>query len=123
MNLDQKINNLIERMNAARIASDKANNLAYELRQIAVREGFEATAAAENAAQLAELVNASEDDSVRLKLIHYSKQAASKAAEATLKALQAIEAANLADHEVTEAFRTTREAAEKLSEALTIEGY
>ncbi|MCY9591293.1 hypothetical protein PC41400_06290 [Paenibacillus chitinolyticus] len=123
MTLNEKIAAYVELMNEAREISNRANSRAYELRQTAVRIGFEATAAAEHAALMAEIVRENTESGSLSKLIHASREAASRAAEATLKALDAIKQANVADHEATEAFERTREAAEKLTEALQVEGY
>ncbi|MVO98901.1 hypothetical protein [Paenibacillus lutrae] len=120
---NERLADYIVLMNEARELSNKANSKAYELRQDAIRLGFEATAAADHAVLIADVVQENTDPSSMPKLIHASRDAAAKAAEATLKALEAIKKANEADHESTEAFERTRIAAENLTEALNREGY
>jgi hypothetical protein len=111
----KEMHELFESMNQARLEADIQNNIAYELRQEALRAQFQATSAAESATLIAEMMTKCTDPQVFRQLAATSRQALRKTIETTLIAEDAVRRANEVDHKVTEAFAKCRECADRLS--------
>ncbi|MFC3799562.1 hypothetical protein [Cohnella sp. GCM10012308] len=114
----QELNQMMAVMNRARKVSDEINDRAFEARQKAIRLQYNANSAADMAALAAEMLAVSSDNILVSKLANASREAIRQAIESTEAAAIAVEEANKLDHEVTLAFRNSREAAVHLLEAL-----
>ncbi|CAI6082159.1 hypothetical protein [Cohnella sp. JJ-181] len=110
----EQLNELMMQMNAARRASDSANDKAFEARQRAIKLQFDATSAADMAALAAEMLAAAQDKHQIIKLAAASREAIRQTITLTEAAAQAVEEANALDRQVTAAFQDCRQAASRL---------
>ncbi|MFD2327726.1 hypothetical protein ACFSR7_00585 [Cohnella sp. GCM10020058] len=116
--MHNELNELMDLMNNARLASNKANDQAFEARQRAIKLQFDASGSAEMASLAAEMLATAKDKETISKLAVLSRQAIRQTIQLTEVAATAVEKANAFDQIVTSSFEKCREAASRLLEAL-----
>jgi hypothetical protein len=110
---------LISHIKSAQEQADEANDQAYYYRQQAIRaQTYASNSAAEAAILLSEIKLAKLEAPLTLQLEKERVLAMKNTVATVLQAADAVEKANQADREVTDAFQTVRLLAQRLNEAL-----